>query len=177
MISHKKISFLLAFSFLYLQSNVANESGEKLPKGHLQPLGSHREPDTIEERYDIPSPLEFWSNYVKISKPVVFRGAAKHSKAYRLWNDKYLKEMYGDLEVRLEGKGEKSGRVPIGAKGLGRDTIGRFIYCCYLRTLAEVYKACMFYMITSFRVCNAILLANYTMVSAICFVPCGSFYS
>ncbi|CAB4006791.1 Hypothetical predicted protein [Paramuricea clavata] len=127
MISHKKLGFLLIFNLLYLQRNFADKSEDNLPKGHQEVLGSHREPDTIEERYDIPTPLEFWSNYVKISKPVVFRGAAKHSKAYKLWSDEYLKERYGDLEVRLESKGEKSGRVPIGAKGLGRDTIGSFV--------------------------------------------------
>lgn len=123
---HRKLCFLLVFSLFYsIQNNFANEFEDSFSKGHLEPLGSHRAPDAIEERDDIPTALEFWNNYVKISKPVVFRGAAKHSKAYKLWTDEYLKENYGDLEVRLESKGEKSGRVPIGAKGLGRDTIGR----------------------------------------------------
>ena len=126
MMWHRKLHYLLAFNLLYfLPRNFANKSEGIFPKGHLEPLGSHRAPDAIEERHDIPTPLEFWSNYVKISKPVVFRGAAKHSKAYKLWTDEYLKEHYGDLEVRLESKGEKSGRVPIGVKWLGRDTIGK----------------------------------------------------
>ena len=123
MILHQKQSFLYVFILVYF-TNVKSEG--KFPEGHLEPLGSHREPDTIEERDDIPSPLEFWNEYVKISKPVVFRGAGKHSNAYKLWSDEYLKKKYGDLEVRLESKGEKTGRVPIGAKGLGRDTIGKF---------------------------------------------------
>jgi hypothetical protein len=140
MISHKKLGFLLIFNLLYLQRSFADKSEDNLPKGHQEVLGSHREPDTIEERYDIPTPLEFWSNYVKISKPVVFRGAAKHSKAYKLWSDEYLKERYADLEVRLESKGEKSGRVPIGAKGLGRDTIGRFTHnLINLKALFQLY--------------------------------------
>jgi hypothetical protein len=142
MVLHQKHSFLLTFILLFF----TDISEEKFPKGHLEPLGSHREPDTIEERDDIPSPLEFWNKYVKISRPVVLRGAAKYSKAYQLWTDEYLKEKYGDLEVRLESKGEKSGRVPIGAKGLGRDTIGRLKYiffklkavgkCCFCISLA-----------------------------------------
>ena len=124
MIAHKNLCILI-FSLLYLKTPTADESAEILiPKGHLEPLGSHRAPDAIEERYDIPTPLEFWSKYVKVSKPVVLRGAAKQSKGYKLWTDDYLRENYGDLEVRIERKGEKSGRVPIGAKGLGRDTIG-----------------------------------------------------
>ena len=96
-----------------------------LPKGHLEPLGSHRPPDSIEERYDIPSPIEFWNEYVGISKPVVLRGASTHSRAFKLWTDEYLKENYGNLEVRVEGKKERVNGVPVGSVGLGRDTIGK----------------------------------------------------
>ncbi|XP_028411093.1 uncharacterized protein LOC114533693 [Dendronephthya gigantea] len=124
MILYKILSNLITFKILCLQINIADKT---FPKGHLKPLGSHRSPESIDERFDVPSPLEFWTDYVKISKPVVFRGAAKHSKAFTSWTDKYLKQNYGDLEVRLENKGEKSGGVPIGAKGLGRDTIAHFV--------------------------------------------------
>ena len=48
---------------------------------------------------------------------MVFRGAAKHSKAFASWTDEYLKQNYGELEVRLESKGEKSEGIPIGATG------------------------------------------------------------
>ena len=97
-------------------------------EAHLKPLGSHRTPDAIEERNDIPSPFEFWDKYVKVSKPVVFRGAGKQSKAFMLWTDQYLSENYGNLEVRIERKFETSGVVPVGAKGLGRDTIGIYTW-------------------------------------------------
>ena len=66
--------------------------------------------------------------YVKVSKPVVFRGAGKQSKAFMLWTDQYLSENYGNLEVRIERKFETSGVVPVGAKGLGRDTIGIYTW-------------------------------------------------
>lgn len=97
------------------------------PKGHLQPLGSHRDPenDLIDELHEIPSAKDFWEKYVKTSKAVVLRGAAKHSPAFSKWTDEYLKENFGDFEVRLEKKKEKSGRIPVGAKGIGRDTIGK----------------------------------------------------
>ncbi len=49
--------------------------------GHLKPFGQHREPDVItEELQTVPHPAEFWRTYVSQNKPVVFRGAAKHSR-------------------------------------------------------------------------------------------------
>ena len=57
---------------------------------------------------------------------MVFRGAAKHFPAFQLWTDEYLTENYGNLEVKLEAKREKE-EVPVGARGLGRDTIRSFL--------------------------------------------------
>ena len=49
--------------------------------GHLKPFGHHRDPDVVtEERETVPDPSEFWESYVLQNKPVVFRGAAKHSR-------------------------------------------------------------------------------------------------
>ena len=49
--------------------------------GHLKPFGHHRDPDVVtEERETVPHPSEFWKRYVSQNKPVVFRGAAKHSR-------------------------------------------------------------------------------------------------
>ena len=49
--------------------------------GHLKPFGQHRDPDIVtEERETVPHPSEFWKSYVSRNKPVVFRGAAKHSR-------------------------------------------------------------------------------------------------
>ena len=98
-----------------------------VPRGHLQPLGSHREPENshiVDELDYMPSAEEFWRKYVKPSRAAVLRGAAKHAKAFTHWTEEYLKEHFGDLEVRVEAKGEKSGKIPIGIKGVGRDTIG-----------------------------------------------------
>ncbi len=73
-----------------------------LPTGHLQPLGSHRPPDVIiDELNEVPSPRDFWEKYVKHEKAVIFRGAAKESPAFKLWTDEYLREQYGNLEVRF----------------------------------------------------------------------------
>ena len=82
---------------------------------------------TFIDSSELPSPRQFWDQYTSIRKPVVFRGAAKHfPPAFRLWTDEYLTENYGNLEVKLEAKREKE-EVPIGALGLGRDTIRSFL--------------------------------------------------
>nr|XP_002737651.1 PREDICTED: uncharacterized protein LOC100368900 [Saccoglossus kowalevskii] len=100
------------------------------PKGHLQPLGGHRPPDVPIDETDIPPhPRTFWEKYVKHGKPLILRGAMKHSPGFNLWTTQYLKEKYGDLEIRLEGKVERGygSQIPAGVRGLGRDTIGNFI--------------------------------------------------
>ncbi|XP_077998812.1 uncharacterized protein LOC144451782 [Glandiceps talaboti] len=100
------------------------------PIGHNEPLGGHRPPDVpIDETELAPDPKTFWTDYVSQGKPLIVRGALKHSPAFHLWNGKYLKENYGELEVRLEGKVEKGfgSPIPVGEKGLGRDTISNFI--------------------------------------------------
>ncbi|KAM7443457.1 hypothetical protein ABFA07_007773 [Porites harrisoni] len=109
------------------KSNVLSDT--VVPVGHLKPLGSHRPPQTnlVDDLEEMPSPQDFWRKYVLPSRAVVLRGAAKHAKAFTKWTDKYIKEKYADLEIRLEGKKEKSSKVPVGAKGVGRDTIGNFI--------------------------------------------------
>ena len=106
------------------KSNFLSET--VVPVGHLKPLGSHRPPETnlVDDLEEMPSPQDFWRKYVLPSRAVVLRGAAKHAKAFTEWTDKYIKEKYADLEIRLEGKKEKSSKVPVGAKGVGRDTIG-----------------------------------------------------
>ncbi|XP_070560529.1 bifunctional peptidase and arginyl-hydroxylase JMJD5-like [Ptychodera flava] len=103
---------------------------EDAPTGHHQPLGGHRPPDVhIDDTDTPPDPRTFWEKYVKPGKPLIVREALKHSPAFNLWTTEYLKENYGDLEVRLEGKLDKEYgiKIPIGAKGMGRDTIGNFI--------------------------------------------------
>ena len=54
-----------------------------------------------------PRPQKFFEEYVKLSKAAIFRGAIKDTKGFKIWEDSYMREHYGDLEVRLEAKGEK----------------------------------------------------------------------
>ena len=109
-----------------LRSSVSHQD---LPRGHGQQLGKHRESEghvDVIDSSELPSPQKFWDHYASIRKPVVFRGAAKHFPAFQLWTDEYLTENYGNLEVKLEAKREKE-EVPVGARGLGRDTIRSFL--------------------------------------------------
>ena len=101
-------------------------------KGHLQPLGNHRPPDVPIDEYDDSNPLgpdRFYKDYVVPFKPVVFRGAARHSPAFQLWTDEYLAKEYGDLELRLEEKveGESNEALPAGQLGIGRDVLKNFL--------------------------------------------------
>lgn len=82
---------------------------EEEPLGHLKPIGSSSELLSVEVRDDLPNPIEFFEKYVKASKPVLFRGAAKRFPSFNhLRNDTYLKEKYGSWKVEIEkGKKEK----------------------------------------------------------------------
>lgn len=61
-------------------------------------------------------------------------GVVKFGRVFIEWIDKYLKENFVDLEVWLEGKKEKSFKVLIGVKGVGRDIIGelRSLYFLFI---------------------------------------------
>lgn len=108
---------------------ISSVNHKDLLRGHGEELGKHRDSDGHVDIIDsdrLPSPQEFWDQYASIRKPVVFRGAAKHFPAFESWTDKYLIDNYGALEVKLESKQEKD-HVPVGARGLGRDTIRSFL--------------------------------------------------
>ena len=69
------------------------------------PLGSHREPSVfLDELKVVPGPLEFHRRYVSRYQPVIFRGAAKHSRSFHLWTEEYLTKTYGNLTVRMESR-------------------------------------------------------------------------
>ena len=116
-------------SVFFFQLCFSSKLEENLQQGHLQPLGSHMDPEQVSEftRGNYPTPKEFWKNFVKPSKPAVFRGGAGDWVGFTKWTDEYLVENYGDSELRLEGRKEKYGRAPYGALGVGRDTMENFV--------------------------------------------------
>ncbi|CAH3016527.1 unnamed protein product [Porites evermanni] len=59
-------------------------------KGHLEPLFSHGKRLEVEVYEGFPTPEEFYKKFVIMPKPVLFRGGAMLSPAYRLWNEEYF---------------------------------------------------------------------------------------
>lgn len=121
------IIFRTVFVFAVLIHHSLSQDVNKIPKGHGEELGKHGESDGhLDVLETIPSPQMFWEQYASVRKPVVFRGAAKNFPAFSLWTDSYLKQNYGELEVKLEAKKEKDG-TPVGDRGVGRDSIESFL--------------------------------------------------
>ena len=123
------ISLLLFVGIVSWHHAASTTQNGDFNPAHMKPFGAHMDPASVDEfkEGEMPSAQDFWSKYVKKSKPVVFRGAAKNSPAMTKWTDEYLAEKFGDFEVRLEARKEKQGYIPIGAKGVGRDTIKNFV--------------------------------------------------
>ena len=65
---------------------------DKVPAGHLKPLGSHRLAEGAIKAIDfLPSPQVFFKDYVMSNQPVIFKGAAKLSLGFNLWTDNYIR--------------------------------------------------------------------------------------
>ena len=84
--------------------------------GHLKPYGLQRPPEGPVVEFQQPlTAEEFWKDFVKPHKPLVYRQAISKSPALKLWTDEYLTENYGDLDVLVELKKENrtssSGRM------------------------------------------------------------------
>ena len=95
MISLADTTALLLVSIFTLSISASAESSTD-PTGHLQPLGSHRPPEAVIASVTvdkIPSPEDFFNNYVLPGKPLLFEGAAKEMPAYSLWTDVYLRSV------------------------------------------------------------------------------------
>ncbi|XP_071510476.1 uncharacterized protein [Diadema antillarum] len=94
-------------------------------------LGTYREPtvhvEEIGRDAEFPSPTEFYERFIRQYRPVVLRGTAKHSPAYQLWTEDYLRQEYGEVTVRLQARSEDSPKIPSGIGGLGRDTLGNYL--------------------------------------------------
>ena len=101
----------------------------EVPSWHLKPLGSHIEPEKVDETFadNLISPKDFGSKYVLPRKPLVFRNIVREWPAFKLWTDDYMKETYGELELRIEGKREKQSGIPKGDICLGRDHMKTFL--------------------------------------------------
>lgn len=94
----------------YTQEELAEDARVPPPKpngdpaGHMEFLGSHRPMGKIPVLNYMPSPEEFWTNYVHAWRPVILRGAAKNTTAYKKWTKEYMEKKWGDQKVRCETK-------------------------------------------------------------------------
>lgn len=115
MFRHLFILILIqCFSILFAEfpPKFENDASSE-PENNLKPFGHHRPPDgPVVEEHGFLHPRTFWEKYVKIHKPMVFRGAVYKSPAIYLWNDQYLVDKFGDLDVILEVKRENRNKVP-----------------------------------------------------------------
>ena len=126
---------LIKFTFLLLTAQ--SRHVESLQ--NLQPLGLHTPSSGhIDVLNGMIPAQKFWEDYVKNGRPVVFKGFALSSPAYKLWTDEYLARNYGNLKVKIESKYEKD-NTPVGDRGLGQDSIKHFV---------KTYKTDDKYMVT-----------------------------
>lgn len=117
---------VLCLIVIFYQANAARKS-KTVPRGHLQQIGLHRDPEGHIDIITEPlSAKDFWSKYVSKRRPVLLKGAASDFPAKVLWNDQYLADTYGDLSVKIERKFEADAN-PVGDMGLARDSIKNFV--------------------------------------------------
>ncbi|EDV26371.1 uncharacterized protein TRIADDRAFT_54286 [Trichoplax adhaerens] len=106
---NSRIQIILLILSLYYCRATVDVSSDAFIKGHMKPLGSHREPLAVEELTSIPNPKTFYDLYTKPGKPVILRNAAKAIPAFSLWTDEYLSEKFGNVQVLVE-EGKKENR-------------------------------------------------------------------
>lgn len=84
------------------------------PTGHLQPFGSWRAGIPVQVRTDMPTPYEFFQEFVQVDRgagrPLILRGAALHMRAMS-WSDDYLIAVHGDAPISDVELGLKETRV------------------------------------------------------------------
>ena len=67
-------------------------TAEKVPEGHLLPIGSHRKPEgAVEVLQEFPEPRVFYEKYVIPGKPVLFKGLAKRMPTFLDWTDEKMR--------------------------------------------------------------------------------------
>lgn len=54
------------------------------------------------ERITVPSWKTFFNEYVKLSRPVVIKGALRNWPAFKKWSTEYLRKLYGQTKVHIK---------------------------------------------------------------------------
>ena len=73
------------------------------PKGHFEPLGSHRVPELVPRLSRSRPPAEFYTEFVRLRRPVVLAGAVEGTDVAANWrDDEYLRWAYYCWFMRCE---------------------------------------------------------------------------
>lgn len=84
------------------------ERKDRIPIGHLRPLGWQNRPEgSVEETYVNIEPVDFWNRYVIKEKAVVIRGLVNDANLINKWTDTYLDRTFSDLTVNVKNKKQK----------------------------------------------------------------------
>ncbi|XP_065057677.1 uncharacterized protein LOC135685618 isoform X2 [Rhopilema esculentum] len=84
-------SILVSIVLVKCNGEVSLSDDPSLYPGHLEPLGSKRPQGKVTMLEEFPDPQDFFTNYVDKSVPLLIRGGAISSPAFKLWEDDYLK--------------------------------------------------------------------------------------
>ena len=104
---------IIATSLAEFPPQYVENTSSDIPAGHLKAFGYHRPSDgPVDEESGFLHPKIFWEKYVSVHKPMVFRKAVSESPAIVNWNDEYLVERFGDLDLLLEVKRENRTKQP-----------------------------------------------------------------
>ena len=90
---------LVALSLLFFcihRPICCTEEEKKVPSsnlpGHMQPLGSHMEPELVRRLDHMIPPPEFYEDYVVPKRPVIFEGLLSQTDVLKNWqSDDYLR--------------------------------------------------------------------------------------
>lgn len=95
--------------FRHFEGNLSDLSTHP---GHLKPLGSNCTIVNVDSVEYFPNPRDFYSKYVEGSRPLVIRGGAKLSPAFKLWTDEYLASIEeGKKEIVVVEQAKKENRT------------------------------------------------------------------
>ena len=88
-------TIMASASFIITLLSVSLVHSNPFPPGHLQPLGLQKPADgPVDEYQGFVEPPVFQAEYIRHSRPVVFRGGAMEIPAYTSWTDEFLLYVY-----------------------------------------------------------------------------------
>lgn len=95
--------------------------------GHLEAFGSQQNVVPIQQIDHWPDAQTFFKEYIDKNRPILFKGVVKHTKAFKLFDDDYLKNFQGSSEALVYAEPEKKeNRTKKGFEMSFKDFIERY---------------------------------------------------